>query len=337
MKLGIVNPETWAFFREVYADLAQHHQTKLFETRQIRPLLFRERLNKHLFSRDLRAFLRSHDVVFFEWASELLALASRLPKTCGIVTRLHRYEMYRWADQIEWEAVDRIILVSEAKRREFSARFPSQAAKVAVIPEAISLDRFRPRPRSFSGDIGILCSLIPRKRVYELILSFYELTRAGNGFHLHVAGGKRPLFADYYEALHALVPQLGLEDMVTFYGDVADPREWFGRIDVFVSNSYSEGLQVSPMEAIASGVYCLSHWWQGAEELLPEEDLCRTDRELMDKLLDYCNESESGRQTRRERQRTIVSERFDIERTKVQIRQLVEEVGASRGGGVDRS
>jgi glycosyltransferase involved in cell wall biosynthesis len=120
---------------------------------------------------------------------------------------------------------------------------------------------------------------------------------------------------------------------VTFYGDVADPSEWFGRIDVFVSNSYSEGLQVSPMEAIASGVYCLSHWWQGAEELLPEEDLCRTDRELMDKLLDYCNESESGRQARRERQRTIVSERFDIERTKVQIRQLVEEVGASRGGG----
>jgi glycosyltransferase involved in cell wall biosynthesis len=175
--------------------------------------------------------------------------------------------------------------------------------------------------------------MIPRKRVYELILSFYELTRTRNGFHLHVAGGKRPLFADYYEALHALVERLSLQDRVTFYGDVTNPSEWYQNIDVFVSNSYSEGLQVSPMEAIASGCYCLSHWWQGAEELLPEHDLCLTDRELMDKLLDYCNAGEAVRAAMRERQRSIVTERFDIERTKVQIRRLVEEVGASRGEG----
>ena len=79
-------------------------------------------------------------MVFFEWASGLLASASHMAKTCGIVTRLHRYEMYRWADRINWDAVDRLILVSQAKLREFSAAFPQHVHKAVVIPEAVSVN-----------------------------------------------------------------------------------------------------------------------------------------------------------------------------------------------------
>lgn len=333
MKLGIVVPETWAFFHEVYTELAEHHETSLFEVREVALPFFNDRLNRRRFSLALRSFMRSHDVVFFEWASGLLAAATRLPKTCGIATRLHRFELYQWADKVEWDHVDRVILVSEAKRREFAARFPGQARKVVVIPEAISLDRFRLHPRPFRGDIGILSSLTPRKRVYELILAFYELTKRGDQLHLHVGGGPRQLFLDYHEALRRLVDQLGLQDKVTFYGDVADPVDWYKKIDIFVSNSYSEGLQVSPMEAIATGCYCLSHAWQGANELLPVQDLFLTDGDLCQKILFYINASEDDRQAMRQRQLAIVCERFNIERTKRQVRQVVEDVEASWRGG----
>ena len=55
-------------------------------------------------------------MVFFEWASVLLANATHLQKQSGIVTRLHRYEMYHSVEWVNWEAVDKIILVSQAKK-----------------------------------------------------------------------------------------------------------------------------------------------------------------------------------------------------------------------------
>ncbi len=164
---------------------------ELFERSSLRSPFFRERLSRRQFDRDMREFLRRNDVVFFEWASGLLAAASQMPKTCGMVTRLHRYEMYRWADAVNWDSVDAVILVSEAKRQEFCRRFPSQAAKAVVIPEAVSLERFTVHERPFGGDLGIMCHFRPRKRIYDLVLTFSELLQEGSDLHLHIAGGRR--------------------------------------------------------------------------------------------------------------------------------------------------
>jgi glycosyltransferase involved in cell wall biosynthesis len=329
MRVGVVIEETWAFFTEINAELEAHHETRRFGRRTVKSPLFNARLNRYLYEKDRREFYTSNQVVFFEWASEALANASReLPKTCGVAARLHRYEMYRWADRINWDWVDRLIVVSEAKRKEFAERFPAHGHKAVVIPEAISLDRFEFQPRPFSGEIGILCHLTPRKRVYELILAFHELVRRQPGFRLHIGGGEHVMFRDYYRALHTLVRDLGLQERVIFYGPVQDPPAWYRQLDIFISNSYSEGLQVSPMEAIASGRYCLSHRWEGADELLPADSLYWTENELVDAILGYAGLSEAGRQEQITRQRARVKECFDIERIKVQVREVVEAAGA---------
>lgn len=329
MRLGIAIEDTWDFFHEIYADLSAHHDVTLFQRRNFDLPIFNARINRFLFWRDLRAFLRANDVVFFEWASELLAAATQLPKVCGIVTRLHRYEMYKWADKINWDAVDQIILVSEAKRREFVARFPEQAAKAVVIPEAISVEKFEPRPKPFNGDIGILCHLRPRKRVYELVLAFYELSKRRDDLHLHIGGGEAGGFTEYYYAVHALVDQLGLQDNVTFYDHVDEPQTWYHNVDIFISNSYSEGLQVALLEAMASGCYCLSHRWEGVEELLPADNLFFTERQLVERILAYCELPEDERQQRKTRLQEIVCHMADVDNTKVQVRKVVETVGAA--------
>jgi glycosyltransferase involved in cell wall biosynthesis len=291
MKLGVVIEETWDFFNELYADFNTRYETSLFARRRLKSGPFHTRINNALLRRDMQSFLAANDVVFFEWASELLILASHLPKRCPIVTRLHRYELYQWADRINWDAVDRIILVSEAKRREFLARFPNQAHKIAVIPVGVDLTKFEYCERSFDTatgiNIGMLCHLAPRKRVYELILAFSELAQQYPQLHLHIAGGAGSAFRDYEEALHFVVEQLHLQDRVTFYGNVKETWNWYPQIDVFVSNSFSEGLQVAPMEAMAMGCSVLSHHWHGADELVPCENLYLTDHELETKLAAY--------------------------------------------------
>lgn len=330
MKIGVATEETWAFLHEIYADLTAHHPTSLFERRRTSLPAFNVRANRLLLQRDLSQFMRTNDVVFFEWASELLAVASRLPKTCGIVTRLHRYELYQWADKINWDAVDTIILVSQAKRREFLGRFPGLDSKIVVIPEAVSLQRFPFQPQPWRGAIGTLCHLKPRKRVYELVLTFHELAQERDDLHLHIGGGKADNFEEYYLALLNLIDKLGLHQRVTLHGAISQPETWYPQIDIFVSNGYSEGLQVAPMEAMASGCYTLSHFWDGAEELLPQAQLYYGNCELQQRILTYAASSDGQRARLQAAMRQIVVDNFDVDRTKVQIRQLIEATGAAK-------
>jgi glycosyltransferase involved in cell wall biosynthesis len=327
MNIGVATEETWSFLHEIYDDLKVRHRTSLFQRRVTSLPAFNVRANRWLLQRDLAQFMRSNDVVFFEWASELLAVASRLPKRCGIVARLHRYELYQWADKINWDAVDTLILVSQAKRREFLGRFPGQEAKIVVIPEAISLARFPYRPQPWRGQIGTLCHLKPRKRVYELVLAFHELAQARSDLHLHLGGGRAVNFDEYYLALLNLVDKLKLHDRVTLHGAVSQPESWYPQIDLFVANGYSEGLQVAPMEAMASGCYTLSHFWDGAEELLPRQQLYYSDRELRQRILEYADSSDQQRSQRQAALRQIVADNFDVAKTKIQIRQLIEAAG----------
>ena len=324
MRLGVAIEETWDFFHELYADFREHYDTTLYTRPGRRLPGLNGSLNRYWFRRDLRGFLRSQDAVFFEWASELLAEASRQPKTCGIVARLHRYELYQWADRINWDSVDRLIVVSDAKRREFAASFPQHIDKVVMIPEAVSVTRFRPSEKRFNGDLGILCHMKPRKRVYELVLAFHELVQQSPDFHLHIGGGRAAAFGEYDEAVRQLVGRLGLGNKVTFYGHVAKPEDWYPNIDIFISNGYSEGLQVSPLEAMASGCYCFSHHWDGADELLPASNLFFTNSELVQQLLRYANTSDSEKAAARAAMRGIVCERFNVDVTKADVRRVVE-------------
>ena len=112
----------------------------------------------------------------------MVAFFERLEKTLRTVMMLtgsRRVSDLRrgtvWQTPEFTAAVDRLIVVSDAKYREFARSFPAHTEKLAVIPEAVSVTRFQPKPKTFSGDIGILCHMKPRKRVYELVLAFHEL------------------------------------------------------------------------------------------------------------------------------------------------------------------
>lgn len=332
MKLGIAVDESWNFFDEIFDHLVQNHDVNVFRPRETRLPILNGRANNYLFRRDFEGFLKNSEVVFFEWASEMLTRATGLPKHCGIVTRVHRFELYRWADRVNWDAVDRIIVVSNAKKEEFGARFPDQISKIVVIPEAISLDKFQFKPKTFNGDIGILCHLRPRKRVYELILAFSELAKIRDDCHLHIGGGLIPGLEEYHVAIHMLVNELELSDRITFYGRVTDSASWYTNIDIFISNSYSEGLQVSPMEAIASGCYCLAHHWDGADELLPGESLYFTNRELVSLIQYYFEVSPEEKEKRLAKQRERVINNFDVAKIARQINQVIEEVADERKG-----
>ncbi len=326
MKLGVAIEDTWDFFHEIYADFQTHHDVTLFERRETKSPVFYTRINRYMFEQDLAKLMRDNELVFFEWASHLLAAATQMPKTCKIVTRLHRFELNEWADRVDWSKVDLLIVVCETKKQEILVRFPELEGRIAVVYGAVDTQKFVPVAKPYGHDIGILCHMTPRKRVYDLILAFYDAVKMNSDLRLHIAGGMHVAHRDYYDAMVDTVERLGLNDKVTFYGHVDNPQDWYEKVDVIISNGYSEGLQVSPLEAMSCGRYVLSHYWPGADEMLPKNYLYFTNDEMVQKLLAYFSSTSDYKDDQAKFMRNRVIELFNIENARVQIRELTESV-----------
>lgn len=326
-KLGVlVGENQWTFFREIHEDLSQHYATSVFSRRTYRPPIGANWLNSFVYFRDLQRMLRENDVCFFEWASDLLMHASKFPKSCAMVTRLHSFELFDWAPQVEWNVVDRIILVSEAMRQRFVELYPAHASKTVVVFNGRPLDVFRPiTHRPFQFNLGMACHITPIKRVYEAILMLHQLRADGHSARLFIAGTPTGDLR-YGVAVRRLVQLLHLDDAVVFDGHVDDMSAWFRKVDVFLSNSFWEGQQVALLEAMAAGCYCLSHRWPGAEEMLPADNLFVTDAELRGKIADYAAAADDVRATLQAHMRKLAIERFDVRDTVARIRSVVAEV-----------
>ncbi len=337
-KLGVlVSQDNWFFFQDIYDELASHYQTEIYRRKTYATPLLYGRLNHWALREGIRSMMRRNDICFFEWAGELLMVASHMPKRCAVVTRLHSFELYDWAPRINWEVVDKVILVSQAMRQHFGHLYPAHAHKTEVVFNGVSLDKFKaPIERSSSLNLGMLGVVVPIKRVYETVLMLHSLKEQGHDAYLHIAG---PLDADprYTVAIRRLVDRLKLGDNVVLEGIVTDTPTWLSKVDVFISNSFWEGQQVSLLEAMAAGCYCLSHVWAGSEEVLPLENLYVTQSELREKIVRYFEMSEAQKQEQRARMQAIACDRFDIDQTKVQIRQAVEKVAAGAAYGNGRS
>lgn len=324
LRLGIVvGAESWHFFTEIYRHLCRFYTVSIFD-----PVGGFDIKNPSL-RQDLRTFLQAQDITFFEWSSQLLKLATEARTKCKFVTRLHRYELFTWAETIDWQRVDAAIFVNRSLLEKFQTYWVTQPRRTIVIPPGISTARFHPMGLGLTYRIGTLSWLAPRKRIYELILCFSELCQTNPRLRLSIAGGRHASFPDYYDALLGLVDRLRLGNRVTFFGQPKHVPAWYRTIDLFVSNSYSEGVQVALLEAMSSACYCVSHAWQGAETVLPTGQVYCTDGELQTQILAFYATSRQERYRAQMRMREEACRKYDIKLVQRRILSLIAEVAQS--------
>ncbi len=332
MKLGIVYDGQRNFLEELIEDWQSAYETRVYAFEPVNFPVAKGRINPLLHQRSLKRFLDSFDVVFFEWVGENLVIASQMPHRAAVIARLHSWELFHHARQVNWQSVDRVVLVSKAMQRKFNEMYPGHAEKTVVLPAGKSLTRFAPAPHAFMGKIAMLGNLIPIKRVYEMVLALAELRKRRFYFTLHLGGQPGSEFNNqrYYASLCSAVDKLGLRDRVFFDGWV-DSAAWLPEKDIFISNSFWEGQQNALIEAMAAGCFCLSHFWDGAEEILPEEHLYTTETELVEKIIHYAGLSESAKRQNQESLRAIAVEKYNSEDFIAKYRALIEAVGNQSG------
>jgi len=326
MKVGFVVAQNyWIHLNEIYKEIKNHHTTEIYQDRQVKFSFMSERINRYLSRHGLIRFLQTNDLVFFEWGENLFVAASHLPKSSPIVARLHLHELWDFAPRANLHNIDWIIFISHAMERKFLSRFPEMVGRTSVIHNGVSLDKFQYKPQPFRGVIGTLSRIEPHKGIWGLIISLYQLRQQGYDLVLHIGGTcNEPRYQRYDFEVRQLVKRLNLQSYVIFQGYVNDTPTWFQNIDIFVSNSCSEGLQVALLEAMASGCYCLSHFWDGAEEALPDDHIYITEAELLEKIKSYNDSPDSVKQQEQKKMRAIAVENFDIDKKKIVVCNLIE-------------
>jgi glycosyltransferase involved in cell wall biosynthesis len=177
-----------------------------------------------------------------------------------------RRRVVRIVEALAMGASDRIVATSESTRRRLVAEGVGTSIAV-VLPGADRLERERERAGEGRTRFVFVGSVVPRKRVAELVRAF------AGGAH---DSGRLVLVGNtwrddgYVCEVRALVAKLGLGDRVVLTGEIdeAGVAQALAEADVFVMPSSLEGYGIAATEAIHAGVPVIAARAQGLEEAL---------------------------------------------------------------------
>jgi len=148
--------------------------------------------------------------------------------------------------------LDMVIACSEEVRRTHEADL--DPARTVTIVNGVDLDGFAAAREQHKDDgevfnVGSVGSLTPQKGYPDLIKAMRILADREVPAMLTFVGDG-PLRPE----LEAAASAEGISDMVTFTGATADVRGFLSRFDVMAGSSLREGLPLSVLEAMASGL-----------------------------------------------------------------------------------
>ena len=154
-----------------------------------------------------------------------------------------------------------VVAVTDSLRDDLLERTRIDSARIRVIYNGIDTACFRQvksdrlrRQFGWPDTARVIGSLgnIRHPKGYDILLRTAAiLTQQSAGYRFLIAGqGKGQLYDD----LLAMRRELGLEEVVKFLGFLDDPAEYLANLDLFLSSSRSEGLPLSAIQAMVSGV-----------------------------------------------------------------------------------
>lgn len=144
-------------------------------------------------------------------------------------------------------------------------------SKFEVAPLGVNLEKFAPAPKRVHPKIVEILSigrLVPSKGHSLLINAFSQLDQTKQPVRLTIVG-----MGPEKKALEKQVAALGLQGYVTLTGHVNHPQveKMYNEADIFVLTSFSEGIPIVLMEAMAKEIPCVATFVNGIPELIRHE------------------------------------------------------------------
>ncbi len=290
------------FVKDIIEDLSQENEARTFGGGSVREMV------------DLMEWA---DVAWFEWCDSLIIEATKHPKRCGIICRLHSYEAFTdMPSKVDWSKVDRLIFVNRSVERIFRRQVQTDVP-VAIVHNGIDVDRFNiPSDKRYGKRIASVGYINYKKNPALLLYCLKKIHAYDPEYSLHIAGQHQDARIQVY--FEHFLHENPLP--VHFDGWVDNIQDWYADKDFVISTSLFESFHYSIAEGMASGLMPLIHDWCGAKEIYPHEYLFADPDECLS-LLKRLEKAPKHRLA--EENRRFIVERYNQADKYRQIRRLL--------------
>lgn len=235
----------------------------------------------------LYELMKHSDISWFEWCTNLVVAASRQPKVCRNVVRLHRYEAYeQWPKHVNWANIDILITVGNSFVKDALVRSVPEIerqTRIITIPNGVNLEKFPFRNRPRGKNIAFLANLRMIKNPGFVLQCMQKLHYIDSEYRLFFGGQFADCALEQY--IRHMVNALDLKDVVFFDGWQENVSSWLEDKHYIVSTSVIESQGMGILEGMACGLKPVVHNFPGANQILPSEFLFNISEEFCRQIL----------------------------------------------------
>lgn len=208
----------------------------------------------------LASILRESALAWFEWGNGPIVAASHLPKSCPIVCRVHRYEVYgQDMKNINWLNVDALVFVNRVfvdVYKELADKDIEQKTNIKVIPNPVREDLpFKNRENNYR--IAYISRFQSDKNPALMIQILAKLVSVDQRYSVHMIG--RIQDVQLYQYCQHLVETLDLQNNFFYEGTTDDVPTWLDDKSFLLSTSIVESQGLAIMEAMMMGIKPVIH------------------------------------------------------------------------------
>ncbi len=231
--------------------------------------------------------MKASDIAWFEWCTDVVAEASKLPKVCKNIVRLHRFEAYQnWPSRVRWENIDTLITVGNSFVKDaLIKQVPDieSRTRVVTIPNGVNFDKFKFIERQPGKNLACVGYLNMRKNPVSLLQCMQKLHYIDSEYKLFFAGTFQDPMLEQY--IRHICKALELTDVVFFDGWQEDINSWLENKHYIVSASIAESQGMGLLEGMACGLKPVIHNFPGADQIFPPQFLFNISEEFCEQIL----------------------------------------------------
>jgi len=232
--------------------------------------------------------MKDSDIAWFEWCTDMVVKASRMPKVCKNIVRLHSFEAYdtSFPKEVNWENVDVLILVGNSNVKDaLLAQVPDieSRTRIVVIPNGVNLDKHSFTKRKAGKNIASVGYLNMKKNPMLLLQCMQKLHYIDPEYKLFFGGSFQEIKIEQY--LKHMVKALDIEDVVFFDGWQDDITSWLADKSYIVSGSIGESQGMGLLEGMAAGLKPVIHNFPGADQIFDGKYLFNIAEQFCDQIL----------------------------------------------------
>lgn len=236
---------------------------------------------------EMHQLMQWSDISWFEWCTDMAVEASKQPKVCKTIIRLHDHEAYdTWPSEVQWDHVDMLITVgNQFVRDALLKQVPDMKnrTRTVMVPNGVNLDKFKFLDKSPGKNLACVGNLGVKKNPMFLLQCMQKLHYLDPEYKLFVAGTfNEPMLEQY---VRHMVQILELNDAVLFDGWQQDMNSWLQDKHYIVSCSIGESQGMGLLEGMACGLKPVIHNFPGAKEIFPPKFVFNIAEQFCEQIL----------------------------------------------------